>query len=120
MNQWRKIIDICFLNIAWDWFFWDLPKIMIPCKEIYFECKNYSDDPANPEFDQLNGRFSNHLSQIWFLVCRKINNKALFINRCKDFVRDKRHYIIWLEDNDIINLINLRSQWKIKEINEFF
>ena len=118
-NYGRKIIDITFQNRAWIWFFWDLPKIAIPCKEIFFECKNYSDDPANPEFDQLNWRFSNHLSQVWFLICRKIENRVLFINRCKDFVLQKRHYIFWLEDSDIIQLLEFKKSNSISEINEF-
>ena len=100
-NEGRKRIDISFLNTASNGFFANLPKLDIPCKEIFFECKNYSYDLQNPEFDQLNGRFAQNISQFGFLLCRKIENKKLFLKRCKDFVRDKRHFIIGLDDEDI-------------------
>lgn len=118
INEWRKIIDISFQNTSNNWFFWDLPKIKIACHKIYFECKNYSNDPVNPEVDQLNGRFSNNISEIWFIVCRKIQNKELFYKRCKDLVHQNRHYIIWLDDDDLIFLLECKSNWNSSKIND--
>lgn len=118
VNSWRKIIDISFLNIDNSWFFLNLAKVHIPCRKIFFECKNYSNEVSNPEFDQMNWRFSNHVSQVWFIVCREIRNKQLFIERAKDFVRDKGHFIIGLDDNDLIELLNFKLEWRTDKINE--
>lgn len=112
-NEGRKRIDISFLNTAGDGFFADLSKLDIPCKKVFFECKNYSSDLHNPEFDQLNGRFAQNISQFGFLLCRKIEDKKLFLQRCKDFVRDKQHFIIGLDDKDIKILL------KSSNVNSF-
>ena len=56
LHDGRKRIDITFDNVANEGFFYWLrenysaPLIMI-------ECKNYNQDLANPELDQISGRF---------------------------------------------------------------
>jgi hypothetical protein len=78
---------------------------------IFVECKNYAEDPANPELDQLAGRFSPKRGQVGILVCRKIGNKKRMAERCRDTANDNRGYVIALDDDDLKKIIDefLRS-----------
>ncbi len=60
---------------------------------------------ANPELDQISGRFSHRRGEVGLLVCRELRNKDLFIERCRDTVRDDRGYIIPLDDEDLRALV---------------
>ena len=53
----RKRIDLTYTNSAAEGFFHWLSR-HYPAPYLYIKCKNYSSDPANPELDQLGGRFS--------------------------------------------------------------
>ena len=116
--DWLKIIDICYENSANVWFFNDITKAKIACRKIYFECKNYSWDIKNPELDQLNWRFSDKVTEIWFIVCRNINNKSDYEKRV-NFYTKQQHYIISLEDGDLINLLSFKKDWKTSEIDRY-
>jgi len=116
----RKRIDISFQNAAHDGFFFDLPNTKsVPSGYVFVECKNYSSDPANPELDQLSGRFSTNRGQFGFLVCRTFKNKDLFIQRCKDTAKDGRGRIIAFDDKDIRQLLDLRNKKDTRGINDF-
>src|SRR5207244_2725801 len=59
IHQGRKRIDIVMSNSATDGIFEVLHAIRkVFCPYVFFECKNYRNDIANPELDQLAGRFS--------------------------------------------------------------
>ncbi|MBI5614100.1 hypothetical protein HY947_04210 [Candidatus Gottesmanbacteria bacterium] len=116
----RKRLDIIFTNAAREGFFLDLPQNKrIPSAYIMVECKNYSSDPANPELDQLAGRFSVNRGQFGLLICRKINNKDLFYKRCRDTAQDQRGYILPLDDDDIKQLLDYRKNSNMRQLNEF-
>ena len=101
----RKRIDITFTNAAEDDFFaWVRNNYFAPY--IIVECKNYAADPVNPELDQLSGRFGNRRGQFGILVCRNIEDKNRFTQRCKDTATDGRGYIIALDDEDIRQLVS--------------
>lgn len=115
----RKRIDIVFTNAAADGFFNRLHTVhRIPCNFIMIECKNYSDDPENPELDQLSGRFGPNKGFLGFLVCRTFHDKRLFIQRCKDTASDQRGYIVALDDDDIVCLLSYRADRNDKEIDK--
>ncbi|ENC8942667.1 hypothetical protein ABK621_004604, partial [Escherichia coli] len=99
----RKRVDLTYLNEAKYGFFKWLSMHYF-CPKIYIECKNYSSDVANPELDQLSGRFSLNRGNIGILVCRKIENKSLFRQRCKDTANDGRGFILALDDEDVEEL----------------
>jgi hypothetical protein len=73
------------------------------------ECKNYSSDPENPELDQIAGRFSPRCGVLGLLVCRSFDNKALFLQRCRDTAVDNRGFIIPLDDEDLRLFVESRK-----------
>lgn len=107
IHEGRKRIDIVFENNAEGGFFFKLPTIhRIPSSSIMVECKNYSHDLANPELDQIAGRFNVNRGQFGLILCRDIVDMELFIKRCKDTCRDGRGVIIPLIDEDLILALN--------------
>jgi len=100
----RKRIDIAYANIAQRGFFEWLSKHH-PSAMIFVECKNYAGDPANPELDQISGRFSPKRGKIGLLVCRSIADKARMTQRCRDTTNDDRGYVIALDDDDLKTIV---------------
>ncbi|MGY0693841.1 hypothetical protein ACW2QC_13815 [Virgibacillus sp. FSP13] len=106
LHQGRKRVDIVMNNIANSGFFnrlHDINKIF--CPYVFIECKNYGKDVANPEIDQLSGRFGFNKGKFGILMCRTIKDKKLLYQRCSDTYKDDRGLIIPLDDNDIISLL---------------
>ena len=95
----RKRIDIRYINAGGGFFGWVAANY--PAANIFVECKNYSGDPANPELDQLAGRFSTSRGKFGILVCRRFKDKRLFMERCRDTAKDDRGFIIALDDDDL-------------------
>ena len=104
----RKIVDLKFTNMGMSGFFHWL-AVNYPAPHIWIECKNYSGEVANPELDQLIGRFSNARGRVGFLVCRSFDDKARFLRRCKDTVGDGNGYILPLDDGDLKKLVEARK-----------
>lgn len=100
----RKRIDITFNNSAETGFFFTLPNrnALLPCPFVFVECKNYTGEVANPELDQLSGRFSNRRGRVGILACRTLDEKEAFIKRCADTFEDDRGLIIPITDEDLI------------------
>lgn len=101
----RKRIDITYTNESKSGFFYWL-SMHYPCPLIFVECKNYGKDTGNPEIDQLAGRFSPSRGQVGLLICRTIENKNLMYQRCVDTAKDQRGYILALDDEDMIALVD--------------
>jgi hypothetical protein len=99
----RKRIDIKFTNTGTGVFFERVLKAaQTRAVSISVECKNYTTDPANPELDQLSGRFSHTRGFIGFLCCRTLQNKIAMSQRCRDTAMDGRGYVIVLDDDEIV------------------
>ncbi|GAB5380984.1 MAG: hypothetical protein Alis3KO_17680 [Aliiglaciecola sp.] len=100
----RKRIDIRYHNEAYKGFFRWLQD-NYPCPYIFVECKNYGKEVGNPEIDQLSGRFGPSRGQVGFLICRSIKDKRTLLERCRDTCVDRRGFILTLDDNDIVSLL---------------
>ena len=74
------------------------------------ECKNYSEDPANPELDQLNGRLSEDIGMFGMLFCRNIRDRDLMRARCHDLVAKQGHFLLVLDDDDICELLQMMDR----------
>jgi hypothetical protein len=106
----RKRIDITYDNAASEGFFWKLHnQYRTPSQFIFVECKNYSGDPANPELDQLSGRFSPNRGQCGIIVCRNIDRMDTFLQRCADTYADQRGTVLPLVDQDLVEALQLLS-----------
>ncbi|QII02871.1 DUF3597 domain-containing protein [Rhodococcoides fascians A21d2] len=108
----RKRIDITYDNIETHGFFSWIAQ-HYSAATIVVECKNYSGEIANNEFDQLTGRFSPDRGQVGILVCRSIKNRKLAEDRCRDSAKDKRGYCLILTDDDLAEVVKLHTADKI-------
>jgi hypothetical protein len=119
IHEGRKRIDIVFNNGRLG-FFADLYTLhQIKCPYIFFECKNYTHDPENPELDQLAGRFSEHRGKFGILICRQVKDRGRILRRCRDIVHDGRGFILVLEDIDIKALLELRGRKDYKGVRNY-
>lgn len=106
----RKRVDIVMDNAAHEGIFERLhSKFGMPVPYVFIECKNYSRDLANPELDQIAGRFSHQRGQVGIILCRAFKEFDVFIQRCIDTYKDKRGLILLLDDNRIIELLRCIS-----------
>ena len=104
----RKRIDILMENGARDGIFHRLHAVRrLPCAYVAIECKNYTTEVANPELDQLAGRFSVNRGKLGFLCCRQFENRQLFIHRCRDTFQDERGLILAFDDATILRLLEV-------------
>ena len=93
-----------------DGFFYRLQHAFgIPCPYILFECKNYTEDVANPELDQMTGRFSPNKGKFGVIVCRSIEDEALFLQRCADSCKAQRGLVVPFTDDDVIRILEERK-----------
>jgi hypothetical protein len=108
LHQNRKRIDITFDNCIDSGFFaWVADKLGFACTYLVVECKNYSEDPKNPEVDQLVSRFSDDRGRIGLLVCREIDDMKLVTRRCYDIYKDGSGLILPLADVDLIRMLEI-------------
>lgn len=105
----RKRIDITFTNEAQRGLFaWAHDKV-VHAPYVFVECKNYGSDLANPEIDQLTGRFSTARGQLGIICCRSFRERSRWDARCKDSARDGRGYVLTLSDDDLEVLVDERQ-----------
>ena len=118
IHQGRKRIDIVVENGARDGIFLRLHRNRgLPCAFVAIECKNYRTEVGNPELDQLAGRFSPNRGQIGFLVCREFEDRALFIERCRDTFKDQRGLIAPLDDRTFFVLLEFIRKGRRSEVD---
>lgn len=110
VHEGRKRIDITYTNAAQDGFFWRAHTAHnIASRLIMVECKNYSKDPANPEIDQLAGRFGANRGQLGMLLYRTVDDYDRLCARCRDTAQDGRGYMIALGDAQVVEFLELIS-----------
>jgi len=109
INEGRKRIDILARNVSNKGFFFDLiNKFKVYCPYIVIECKNYSEDLENREFDQIYGRLMKNIGCFGILVCRRIKNQKKIQKFERDLINQYEKIIITLDDNDLIEMIKLK------------
>jgi hypothetical protein len=106
----RKRIDITFLNDAPSGFFYEMrTQPQYRSAMVMIECKNYSHEISNPEIDQLSGRFSHTRGRFGLLIARQFDNRAKFIERCRDTLKDARGLVLPLVDEDLVKLLSYKG-----------
>lgn len=118
IHEGRKRIDIKYTNMGGAGFFAWL-SLHYTAPQIFVECKNYGGKVANPELDQLSGRFGRSRGTFGILVCRQLDDKARFQERCRDTAKDDRGYIIALDDADLTALVEARKASDENSYREF-
>ena len=103
----RKRIDILMENgAARGTALYSLHDVKrLPCQYVPIECKNYRTEVQNPELDQMAGRFSVQRGKFGIICCRTFEDRDLFIERCRDTLRDDRGLIIPLDDQTIREML---------------
>jgi len=118
IHEGRKRIDIVMENAAPSGIFNRLHAVRgIPCSFIFFECKNYGREIANPEMDQISGRFSTNRGRVGFICCRRFDKRALFVKRCRDTFVDGRGLVVAVDDSIVDGLLNLIQSDRREEID---
>lgn len=108
LHDGRKRIDITYTNAAQGGFFWRAHTAHnIASRLIMVECKNYSKDPANPEIDQLSGRFGANRGRLGIMLYRTVSNYDHLCARCRDTAQDDRGFMLPLGDEQVIEYLSL-------------
>jgi len=120
INVGRKRIDIKFTNNAKsDFFFRRRLEQNSRAINVFVECKNYTHELANPELDQIAGRFSPNRGRLGFIVARQFEARDKFVLSCRDTAQDDRGFIIALVDQDILELLAMVAENEIDQIDRF-
>jgi hypothetical protein len=101
----RKILDISYTNSAREDFFQWL-AFNYSAATVVVECKNYTKELGNPEYEQLTGRFSPSRGKYGLLVFRSCDDKGKLLESCRDASRDDRGFITPLDDEDLKILVD--------------
>lgn len=120
IHQGRKRIDIKFTNAAESGFFKNIMQAnQTRALSIMIECKNYQKEINNPEIDQLSGRFGHQRGFFGMLLCRRMDDRARIIARCRDTASDGRGYMVVLEDSDLEAMLGFVENGRRGEIDRF-
>ena len=119
IHEGRKRIDVlCDNTSAGGFFARQLHDPSVGARTVIVECKNYSRDIANPELDQLAGRFGPQRGRLGFIVARSFDQRALFIKRCQDTAEDNRGYVIPVCDSDIEHWLAAAGEGRWRDIDD--
>jgi hypothetical protein len=82
--------------------------------------KNYTTEVANPELDQIGGRFSTNRGKAGLLCCRSFEDRAVFVERCRDTLRDGHGLVIPVDDDIIIRWLGMISDGRRSDLDWAF
>lgn len=118
INQGRKRLDIKYTNgMESGFFFRSANNGALNASFIPIECKNYSKDPENPEFDQLIGRFHHSNGKLGMLIYRSTSNQQRIINRCRDAYHAGQGCILPVDDQLVECLLELIKEGRRDRID---
>ncbi len=119
INDGRKRIDIVYTNASDSGFFAQRRDgNNTQANLVIVECKNYSNDIANPELDQLLGRFDDNRGKFGILTCRAIDNPDLLLKKCRDMASRSQGFIIVLTDEDILEMLEAKASLKDDDVEK--
>ncbi len=115
----RKRLDIIARNKSQGGFFRSLKDDGRWCPYIVIECKNYRDEPGNPEFDQLASRLGRKLGLVGLLTYRSARDRRRVIARCGDLLDNDEKLVIPLSDSDLTEILRLRQAGNNRGIESY-
>lgn len=107
MDQGRGRIDIICDNHAGVGLFAEL-KTELQATSIPIECKNYSTDLGNEEFNQLNDRLGDASSRLGFIFCRGVSDRRAMSRHVTNRWTRQRNMILVFDDKQLTRLARLR------------
>lgn len=108
INDGRKRIDITYTNGKDSGLFYRIsldPNIL--ANIVHVECKNYTNEIANPEIDQLLGRFNRERGRLGLLMFRESNNLSKLKMKCCDVAKQGNGIILPIDDNFLLKGLEL-------------
>lgn len=125
INGGRKRIDILYTNGKVDGLFYRIAQDQsIKATLIPVECKNYTEDIANPEFDQLLGRFDHTRGKFGMLFYRSAEDENSVLERCRDAAKSGLGIVLPINDSFVhsaLASISDRRRDKLdRQINDLF
>lgn len=120
IHEGRKRIDIKYTTSGENGFF--LRMLQAPQTRsisVMIECKNYTKDVANPEFDQLTSRFGHQRGFFGMMLCRQIGDRERVVSACRDAANDGRGYMLVLQDADLVQMLQFVATARRSQINTF-
>jgi hypothetical protein len=119
IHEGRKRIDILFDNSGRDGFFGRvLSAAQTASIRVPVECKNYTKDPANPELDQIAGRFSPNRGWLGLMAYRRAKDYDLLLRRCRDTATERRGFVVPLGDAEICAMLQNVAEGKRGNIDQ--
>ncbi|BDY15421.1 hypothetical protein Sulfitobl28_13910 [Sulfitobacter pontiacus] len=110
INDGRKRVDVVYMNDSREGFLQQRRDAgNTAATMVIVECKNYSKDIANPEIDQLLGRFDNRRGKLGWVFCRKVDDEKRLLDRCRDLAKAGSGFIMVFTDSDIHELLHLKA-----------
>jgi hypothetical protein len=118
INQGRKRIDISFSNAAERGFFAEQRSDpFLLAREVMVECKNYTEDLANNEVDQMIGRFDPRRGRLGIICCRAVENVDRLLERCRDAFRAQQGAILVFTDADFADLLQHHDVGRLQALD---
>jgi hypothetical protein len=106
INEGRKRIDITYTNGKENGLFLRLSlDPAIGANVVHAEMKNYTNEIANEEFDQLLGRFSRERGHLGLLLYRRAENEGRVLQRARDAARQGRGTVLPLNDEFVLDAL---------------
>ena len=112
INDGRKRIDIVYMNDAREGFLQqrrDVTGNNTEATMVIVECKNYKDDIANPELDQLLGRFDRNRGRFGWILCRAIDDEKKLLAKCRDYAKAGNGFILVFTDSDLLEMLEAKG-----------
>ena len=108
INRGRKRIDMTYTNGKVNGLFYRISLDQnIKANTVHVECKNYTEDVANPELDQLLGRFDNNRGRFGMLLFRHCPQMDTIIQRCRDAAKQGLGIALPIDDDFIVRCLAL-------------
>lgn len=119
INEGRKRLDILYTNGKNNGFFYRIAlDSSIKANFIHVECKNYTKEIANPEFDQLIARFDNNRGRFGMLFFRESEDMNTVIKRCQDAAKSGQGIVLPIDDSFVIKCLNLIASKNRNQIDQ--
>lgn len=118
MDGGRGRIDIIADNYAGEGLFHEL-KMELNATSIPMECKNYSTDIGNEEFNQINDRLGSKSSRFGIVFCRIISDKADMLKHQTDRWLRQDNLILLIDDEGLQSLVQWRGGRNFRQIEGY-